>query len=711
MGGSGTSNYVYIYNNIIENCTLNSSTTGTFYGINSITSNYNISIYNNEIRNNIKTGTGAFYSIRQYGAVVNAANIYSNIIRNNTNTGAGAVYSIYSNPTSTTITKIYSNSIYSNSTTDNYLYGIYNSSSATSNIYSNSIYSNSNGNSFLYGICNTSTAESNIYTNSIYSNSCTGGNLYGIYSTGSTSSDYYRNNIYDLTNTGASGVCYGFYIYSGTTVNVYNNFVSDLKTPSINSETPIAGIYAVNGTSINLFYNTIFLNSSSSGTNFGSSCIYAEIAPTVDMRNNILVNVSVPNGTGKTTAYKRASNTLTSYSSYSDNNCYYAGKPDASHLIFYDGTNSIQTISNYRTHVTPRDASSFTELPPFKNISTAPYNMHLNTTDTTQCEKGGIPVSSPISITKDYDNGSRNASYPDVGADEYSGIPDLPNISYQNLITTISTSNRKTVNWATISDRSGINTTSGTTPRLYYKKSINDNVYLDNTSTTNGWKWVETSNSTSPFDFTIDYSKLYGGSASNGDEIMYFVVAQDILGVPKLSLKSGEFATQPVSVDLTSSAFPIEGTINSYSIMNTSATPLAGDYTVSLNLFNLITGKNLVPKEFIRKLPKEVANDNTTIGEPDNEDNILNIESGKNITNINTEVEEKYYALSENDVEYKGPTYIEFTPEIRKKFNLQDNYVGNYINISCAVGDLNAVGISASVRFLLLDASYGDTGT
>ena len=55
---------------------------------------------------------------------------------------------------------------------------------------------------------------------------------------------------------------------------------------------------------------------------------------------------------------------------------------------------------------------------------------------------------------------------------------------------------------------------------------------------------------------------------SAGDTIQYFVVAQDTVVPPNVSINSGTFNAQPASVALTATAFPITGTINSYQIQN-----------------------------------------------------------------------------------------------------------------------------------------------
>ncbi|MCX6165370.1 MAG: right-handed parallel beta-helix repeat-containing protein [Ignavibacteriae bacterium] len=673
--------------------------TGTWYGMYLYYGLETVNIWNNTIENDTTTAsTSTVYGMLMYNYYSTSVNSYNNKVRNifRGSGSAGTYYGI----SQTSV-----------------------SSGGTLNYYNNSV-SNINvlGPCTIYGQNITSSPSvKNIYGDTVYSLRTTAnGSIYGLYHSGGTTVNLYRNKIYDLRTS--TGGIQGINISGGTTNNIYNNFISDLRVDSLSSSSlAIGGLYIAGSGNNNVYYNTVFLNCTShlSGSfQFITTALYSSITPSLDLRNNIIVNLSTPGTTGYNIAYQRSSNNLTNYASVSDNNCLYAGTPSVNNLIFYDGgTNSIQTITNYRTLVTPRDASSFTELPPFINISTTPYNLHLNTTDTTQCEKGGIPITSPISITTDYDGNTRNASYPDVGADEFSGIPDYPNIVYTNLANTTSTSNYVTSNWATIRDISGINITSGTAPRLYYRKSSNDNTYIDNTSSNNGWKWVESPNTSSPFDFTIDYSKLYGGPVISGDKIFYFVVAQDVLGVPNVSVKSGTFASPPTSVALTSGAFPINGTVNYYMI--SSAAPLAGTYTVSMALFNKVTGKNLVPKEFTRKVSKEISTDEIINNESEKDNNVvnkdnndLNKDSDKNIVvTKKVEAEEKYYGFSENGREYKGPTYIQFTPEIRQQYNFPDNYTGNYANISSAVADLNAVGMSASVTFLLLDANYGSSGT
>ena len=152
-------------------------------------------------------------------------------------------------------------------------------------------------------------------------------------------------------------------------------------------------------------------------------------------------------------------------------------------------------------------------------------------------------------------------------------------ISYTLLLNGPVAANRTFSN-VTVTDPSGVNITAGTRPRVYYKKAADgvNNVNTNN-NTTAGWKFVEaTGGGGSPFSFTIDYSLLFGGTGvAIGDVIQYFVVAQDNAGPPNVGINSGTFNATPASVALTTTAFPITGTINSYNIASAVPTSLDAD--------------------------------------------------------------------------------------------------------------------------------------
>ena len=375
-----------------------------------------------------------------------------------------------------------------------------------------------------------STAADNFSQNTIHTLSSSGAlGVTGIVNSGGTTRNIFRNKIYNLENTNAGGTVNGVTISGGTTINLYNNLIGDLRASAATSATTPVATDVIRGinitatttlTTINVSFNTVYLNATSTGANFSTAALFAttsatSTSATLNLRNNILVNLSTPAGTGVTTAYRRSSADLTNYGAASNNNDFFAGTPSATRLIFFDGTNSDQTLAAYKARVSPRDSASVSENPNF--VSTTGANagfLHISTVTPTQLESGGIPVSG---ITDDYDGETRNTTTPDIGADEFAGTAlDLnpPVISYTPVGNTASTANRTIT--VTITDPSGV-AGGANSPRIYFRK--NGGAYSST-------QCVLTSGSS--YTCTIDYSLV--GGVTNGDVIDYFVVAQDTNG-------------------------------------------------------------------------------------------------------------------------------------------------------------------------------------
>jgi hypothetical protein len=711
--------------------------TGAIYGLNCGSPGV-LNVSNNTIKSLNKTAIGAIYTIYvatpstssnvqsntidsiSNTATTNTANvagIYSpssavienysgNIFRNFSSTGTATIYGIRIGSATGNKT-LQNNQIYNIASTGaGVVQGISMAYGSTDDISSNLIYNFSSVAGTLYGINVTAGTTNTIYNNKIYTLSntgTTGGIIYGLYVSSGTTNNIFKNKIYDLANnTSASPTIYGVYFGGGTTNNLYNNYIGDLRTPASGNAITLAGIYASAGTYDNLYFNTVYLNASSTGTLFGSSCIYASTTPTLDMRNNILVNLSTPVGaTGFTTAYRRSTSTLTTYASTSNNNDFYAGTPGVNNLIMYDGTNSYQTMSSYKSAVTPRDNFSFSENPNFVSTVSSDANyLHINGTIASQIESGGVTISTP-SIVDDYDgnprypnsgypnNPSYPASAPDIGADEYAGIPldyNAPSIVYTPLLNTSGTTSRTLT--ATITDASGVPTTGIGLPVLYWK--INAGTYTASTATSLG---------------SGQYSFTFGSGVVLGDIVSYYICAQD-LAVPanvgsSPSIGASGFTSNPPAVTTPTTA------PSTYTI---TASALSGDYTIGLTLFNKITGRNISFEKVIKKTLKEIEVEdpaNNKIVEKGKTENIKdNTETKDRVTGKTklVEVEEIEWIAKENGRVYDGPLYI--------KKNESPNYVypnntnGIYATITAAVTDLNLRGVGGATRFLLNDTSY-----
>lgn len=613
MGASGAGSMVNIYNCLVTGCTLASATSSEFRGIASTSSASYTNIYNNTISNNTLPGTGAFNAVFVSNGTVTLSleiNIYGNTISNNTKTGTGgAFYCVNANSTSVS-TKCYSNTMTNNSSANSSgaTYAYYNFQVGIGEmVYDNQISGLTGGTGdvlvlYVNAGPTATTCDKAIYGNTI--NAVTGNGIVGaIYSDYAGVLNVYKNTISNITTNSATAFAFGIRIDNVSTfnytVNIYNNFISEIKSPVNTTATGVYGMWIAGSVASNyvIANNSVYLNATSTSTGtFGSAGIYLASVPLIiDFRNNIVVNTSTPGPTGgSTVALLRNTTTLTNLATTSGNNCLYAGTPAANRLIYSDGTNTDQTIQAFKNRMSPREQASFSELPPFINVAVSPYNLHLATGSPTQCESGGRVTPG---ITTDFDGQPRypNPGYPtsgfaqapDVGADEIGGsFNDIaaPYIQYTPLTNSAVSVSRVCASFATITDPSGVNNTPGTAPRLYYKKTTNTNTFNTNTNATDGWKYVQASNTTSPFSFTIDYTLLFGGSVAAGDVIQYFVVAQDLNGTPIVGINAGGFTTQPTSVNLTAANFPLNNTINQYTIV---AAALAG--TINVGPSELIT--------------------------------------------------------------------------------------------------------------------------
>ncbi|MFN0189395.1 MAG: hypothetical protein ACKVQV_11910, partial [Bacteroidia bacterium] len=282
--------------------------------------------------------------------------------------------------------------------------------------------------------------------NTINTLSSTGASaITGISIGGATNTSVFKNKIYNLAGNNASSTVNGVLVSAGTLVNVFNNLVGDLRAPIANAANPINGLNFTGGTTINASYNTVYLNATSSGALFGSSALSASTTPNLTLRNNVLVNNSTPNAAGFAVAYRRSSTTVSTHNVASNNNLFYAGTPGANRLIYYDGTNSEQSVMGYKARVFTADLNSGTESPTFLSTVGANANfLHIDASVATNIENGGVTVAG---IVDDFDGDARHGSTPDIGADEFSGISAAALAAPINFASNTATINSFNITW------------------------------------------------------------------------------------------------------------------------------------------------------------------------------------------------------------------------------------------------------------------------
>ncbi|MDO8999366.1 MAG: T9SS type A sorting domain-containing protein [Bacteroidota bacterium] len=586
MYNLGSSFNFNLINNSINNLTLNHSGTEYYFYNNSATQN-SLTISSNSVTNITRTGAaGTFYAFYLLGSSLPTCTqtIGNNIVSNITATvsGTGTFYGIYNTdgsvspyPKKTITSNTISNINYASTGTGYGLYFNYfgdGSSTSGSNMFNNNI-NNIATNGAIYGLY-ASTLGSPTYPASVYTNTVSnitsngvGSAIYGGYiGGGGAGINFFKNKIVDITQNGTTGTIFGLYLVTSPLSNIYNNLIGSLSTPSTTGANKLNGVYIASGTNINMYYNSVYIDGTSTGANFGSNAIYASTTPNVNLRNNVFVNNCTPTGTEFATAYRRSSIAIASYSNTSNNNLFYAGVAGPNNLIYYDGTTSNQTLGGYKTTVAPRDANSVTENPTFvSTVGSNPNFLNVNTVVPTQIESGAVTIAG---ITDDYVGTIRNVSTPDIGAWEgnyvFSGDISAPGFLASGFTSSACnlTSRTFTVN---ITDASGV-ASGSLSPRVYFQ--VNAAPY----SSTQGSLTAGTSTN-GVWTFSMSYA------ASVNDVISYYIVAQDIAATPNLGASpAAGFSGTSVNNVTTPPNTPNSYVINSV-LSGTYTIGAAGNYT------------------------------------------------------------------------------------------------------------------------------------
>ncbi len=439
-----------------------------------------------------------------------------------------------------------------------------------------------------------------------------GGTLVGFWTSQNAPSIEIYNNAIDsfsvsnVNNLSTTGFAEGIRIGNTGNFQIYNNYIADFFTPHTSSPNNMFGVN-INTTSVpsnvNLYNNTILfgrtgnLTAPASTSNFGGAGVFFQNSTTASMllmKNNIIDINATPGTSANWACVKRSSGTHgtrpVNFLATSSNNTYrintgmqnyhycegtstsvsngyaeWTTNGSSTNDAFFDGpcsaykafmTGEAATVSNAETWVAGPVANTFR--PSGSTIS----------------ESSADPIAL---VTIDLNGAGRGAT-PDRGALQFSGTgTDIfgPKITYLDIPNLFCTSGPSlSAEITDIPSTGTINTTSGTRPRMYFKKSTETNTFAAaNTSAGNGWKWVEASNTSSPFVFNVDYS-LLNSAAANGDVIQYFIIAQDNIGTPNVSVQGAALTGGcPASVNIAGTA-AITGATNTKSFaINTSVPP------------------------------------------------------------------------------------------------------------------------------------------
>lgn len=354
---------------------------------------------------------------------------------------------------------------------------------------------------------------------------------YGVYlSTGVIASLVDKNKIHDLfagllTSTSAA---YGTYTSADGTAGNENKFTNNLIY-NIKNAGAAYGMYNTSGAYAQYYHNTVVLDYATSTSGAAYGFYQTGAVSGIVSKNNIFYVTRA--GTGiKRCIYLGTSGTDVT-SNYNDLYLTANGSSDANIGEYPSGT-TFATLTNWKTaNGNAYDQNSLSVDPSFVSAGTGNYRPQTSSLNTL-----GVNVG----VTDDILGTARTGSYT-VGA--YQNDIAAPTINYTTLGDDCgpAQSSSRTLSGVTITDASGVPTSGGTVPRIYYKRNTGGTWASAAGSLTSG----TATNGT--WSFTINYAGITG--LANGDSIYYYVIAQDVATTPNVgSSPGGVVATSVTSV-------------------------------------------------------------------------------------------------------------------------------------------------------------------
>ncbi len=364
-----------------------------------------------------------------------------------------------------------------------------------------------------------------------------GTSVCGIGTTNAPAITITRNNIYDLrnANTGttattppkAIGILWVSPSTTGPTIT--NNMISLGNGQTTN--TSFVGI--MNGASTaltaNVYYNTVNIEGTAASGALPTACFHrgtfaAALTTPVDIRNNIFNNVRT-GGTGKHYAIANALGATGTNGGWAAGASNYNILNAAAATVGYWGA-ADKTFATWKTASLSDNNSNTASTVTFTNSATGDLHINMGVTPN-NIESHGVTIPG---INTDYDNQARpgptsvngGGFSPDLGADEFDGTPTEnlpPAITYTTLLNSCGTGDRTFT--ANIIDPSSV-PTSGTQPRVYYKKGAAGTWFSQPGTLSSG----TAANGT--WSFTIVAGDM--GGLAIGDQVYYYVIAQDVPG-------------------------------------------------------------------------------------------------------------------------------------------------------------------------------------
>ena len=254
-------------------------------------------------------------------------------------------------------------------------------------------------------------------------------------------------------NNGGTWSAYGINLGGGSNHVVQNNFVSDV----INSQTAgtggfgttfgAYGIRIASGTGHKIYHNSVHLYGALQGVTSTDTTIGLVVTSTtltgIDVRNNIFSNQVTggnPTGTRHFAVMLPAGATSAMNLTVNNNGYFVSSDPlarlanastslNAAAEYLVENFDPTQTTpsTNWRSYTSLLSAAGTNDNASFATTSAPPFtsntDLHIPAMTATRLESGGAAVG----VTIDIDAEMRNATTPDIGADEFAGQPPAAN--------------------------------------------------------------------------------------------------------------------------------------------------------------------------------------------------------------------------------------------------------------------------------------------
>ncbi len=458
--------------------------------------------------------------------------------------------------------------------------------------------------SALFGISITGAAVAyNCSDNTVFNLNCahsTAANIITcIYTsaTGAGNSVITRNLMYNTTIASSSITAQhtGIFIFNASSLGytISNNMIS--LGSAVTANQIIYGIdeESIAGAVYNIWFNSIYIGGAPSSNTARSACLFRETSTaTWSIESNIFYNARAFSGSGSLT-YGMIFNNVTGLAP-NYNNIYVTGATGntaRNTALVVDYPN----LTAWRSANPTFDAVSFSADPLFVSPSTATPDLHLQDPNP-QSRAGGTNAS----VTVDFDGNTRPATAgqrPDMGADESNFGVTPNNMDYQGpaitfnsglpLANIVAAGSRTLGGFAKIIDNGTLGSGSNA-PRIYYRRiGIDPDDFTacfsggNNSGGATGWRYTSaTGNTGDDYDFNIDFTLVNGGSVSSGNQIGWFIAAQDLSTVTAVenlaTNQAGGIATVSPAVNNLTTPF---GTSSANYLFNIS-TALSGVLTV-----------------------------------------------------------------------------------------------------------------------------------